>query len=752
MPAKKKVRKVKKRRKQADEATPTAVGKGDETAPLSKGRKKKKKKIKAQDGAVHATHVGAEAVSDSTKESIAVTPAKAEDAEEDLEVSYRIDAEEDVVVLEGEADDASRKKGIAADDAKDMEARRQKRQKMVKLDKSRTAGGVFRGAGFGEGPIRVFPLFAQLPARDQLAAFGLPKDGERNIIVSTNVAETSVTLPNVRYVVDTGREKRRQYKASSGVSSFVVDRIAKASSNQRAGRAGRLGPGHSYRLYSAAAYENHMHQFAPIAVLHTPMDPVLLLIASLGVPYLDLFPWPTPPPPEAVSAAMTRLQGLGALTNSDSTQVGLCGKMLRCTQLGFRLATLPVAPRYAKMLISAVIACEDSSSHVIGHACALVAAFSVGNLVSLDNSGGLDPDIDEAGPEEGENELLRAQREAAKRLREAQGKEAPRWTKLRDDADGLLWLMGGYAWAVSCSEAQAEQFCRENRANSRQMSEAHSLMQQLGNLLQKRLSLETAGVGLDLPLRPSPPTPAQAQELRSCIVDGLIDHIAVAKPELGRNVYICKDMGPDTQVFIHSASNAYRHRPRPAVMAFNEIIVGGIKPYMRECVALDPMVLSKRAAIGDCSLLQLGEFLAVPAPRYLKDKDSVLGFASPSYAGLGYTLPTIEVNVPVDSIFRYKVFAKALLEGEVLENFPGSRASSLLARPALVLHSPNNPRVMGIVGPLWEHRIGSRASLLLHWGKNRQFLLEGYLKWLPPALHDDTRMSWPPRPSGKRRQ
>ena len=95
------------------------------------------------------------------------------------------------------------------------------------------------------------------------------QDGERNVVVATNVAETSITLPNVRFVVDTGQEKRRNYRASSGVSSFVVDRISKASSDQRAGRAGRLGPGHSYRLYSAAGYENHMAQFAPIAVLRS---------------------------------------------------------------------------------------------------------------------------------------------------------------------------------------------------------------------------------------------------------------------------------------------------------------------------------------------------------------------------------------------------------------------------------------------------------------------------------------------------
>jgi len=348
----------------------------------------------------------------------------------------------------------------------------------------------------------------------------------------------------------------------------------------------------------------------------------------------------------------------------------------------------------------------------------------------------------EDGPREGENELVRAEREAKRRLREAQSREAPRWTQLKDDADGLLWLMGGYAWAASVSEERAESFCRECRANSRQLAEAHSLMQQLGSLLQRRLSLGAAGIELEMPLRPKPPTPAQAQKLRSCVVEGLIDRVAVCCPDKGRNAFVCADMGPDKPVFIHCSSNTSRHRPLPSVLVFNEIISSS-RPFMRDCISVDPLLLSRRAPAGDCPLLQMGEFLAVPAPRYLRDQDSVLAFASPSYAPLMHTLPTIEVDVPAASIFRYKVFAKALLDGEVIPGVPPPR-TQLLARPAMVLHAPNNPRVMGIVGPLWENRIGSRTELLQRWSQDRRFLIEGYLKWLPAATHDDVRMSWPP--------
>lgn len=303
--------------------------------------------------------------------------------------------------------------------------------------------------------------------------------------------------------------------------------------------------------------------------------------------------------------------------------------------------------------------------------------------------------------------------------------------------------MGGYSWAADGGEAAIESFCTANRVNSRQIAEAHSLMQQLGSLLQRRLGADMSGVVLELPLRPKPLAPAQAQLLRECVVDGLVDRIAVICPDLGANAYVCADLGREKPVYIHNTSNSYRHRPHPTVVAFNEIISTS-RPYMRDCVGVDPLLLARRAAKGECPLLRLGEFLPVPAPRYLQDKDDVLAFVSPEYGPLAYKLPTVEVQVPRDQIFRYKVFAKALLDGEVLPGKVPPVGCQLLARSGLVLHAPTNSRVASIVGPLWEHRVGSRAELLRRWEQDSRFLLDGYVKWLPGSLHEDVRISWPP--------
>ncbi|CAK9036107.1 unnamed protein product [Durusdinium trenchii] len=693
------------------------------------GRLKKKLKGKRKKKALDTSgDVKVEGVADSIKPGAKRKRTnEKEEATQDIpdempELSFAV-GEEDVVVLEGEA-------ATAAEDAKDIELRNQRKVRMSRLDKSRTAGGVFKGVGFGEGQMRVLPLYAQLSATKQLEPFKHPPENQRVVVISTNVAETSVTLPNVRYVVDCGREKRRRYKASSGASAFAIDRISKASADQRAGRAGRLGPGHSYRLYSSAAYENYFPKFAPLQMLHTPMDPVLLLLAFLGVPRLDVFPWPTPPPAEAISAAIRRLRAIGAIEDDGTRAEGskATAAVVKCTTLGYRLAALPVAPRYARMLLAAVSTSADlKADHIIGHACAIVAALSVGNLTCWESA----QEVEGAGPGGLENELVRAQREAQRRLDEATKKEAPKWSQLRDDAEGLLWLMGGYAWAARGGDEAAEAFCQKNKINPRQMAEAHSLMQQLAELLQRRLCLSSAGFELQLPLLPRPPTPRQVQLLRECIAEGLLDRVAIASPDLGHRAYICADLGRERPVYIHTASNAFRHRPHPSVLVFNEII-STHKPFMRDCINVDPLHLAKVPLL----------FIPVPGPRYLPEQDKVLAFASPSYIPLSYALPTVEVEVPANSIFRYKVFAKALLEGMVVRDLPAQ--DKLLAKPTLLLHAPTNPRVSALVSPLWQFKVGSRGELYSRWKHDSRFLLEGYLKWVPNTAHDDVRMAWPP--------
>ena len=111
-------------------------------------------------------------------------------------------------------------------------------------------------------PLYVLPLYSLLPTKQQMKVFESPPPGSRICIVATNVAETSLTIPGIRYVVDCGRSKERKYNEENGVQSFEIDWVSKASADQRSGRAGRTGPGHCYRLYSSAVFESFFAQFS----------------------------------------------------------------------------------------------------------------------------------------------------------------------------------------------------------------------------------------------------------------------------------------------------------------------------------------------------------------------------------------------------------------------------------------------------------------------------------------------------------
>lgn len=126
-------------------------------------------------------------------------------------------------------------------------------------------------------PLHVLPLYSLLPTKDQLKVFEEAPEGSRMCILATNVAETSLTIPGIRYVVDCGRSKERNFDKITGVQSFDIGWISKASAMQRAGRSGRTGPGHCYKLYSSAVYERDFPEFAEAEILRMPIEGMSLL-------------------------------------------------------------------------------------------------------------------------------------------------------------------------------------------------------------------------------------------------------------------------------------------------------------------------------------------------------------------------------------------------------------------------------------------------------------------------------------------
>jgi HrpA-like RNA helicase len=199
-------------------------------------------------------------------------------------------------------------------------------------------------AKMGGGKVRILPLYSLLSSHLQMRVFEPVADGERLIVVATNVAETSLTIPGIKYVVDAGREKSREFDKVTGASQFVIEWVSQASANQRSGRSGRTGPGHAYRLYSSAVFNDHFDQFAAPEIQRIPLDSVVLNMKAMNIQRLENFPFPTPPDAQLLTSALQTLRVLKAVCADKQ------GKDEKISELGKTLARFPVSPRFAKML------------------------------------------------------------------------------------------------------------------------------------------------------------------------------------------------------------------------------------------------------------------------------------------------------------------------------------------------------------------------------------------------------------------
>lgn len=217
-------------------------------------------------------------------------------------------------------------------------------------------------------PLWVLPLYSLLPSYKQARVFEPPPEGTRLCVVATNVAETSLTIPNIKYVVDTGRQKSKFYDKVTGMSAFVVTFTSKAAANQRAGRAGRVAPGHCYRLYSSAVFNDDFVEFSPPEITEKPVDGLMLQMKCMGIDKVLNFPFPSPPDKLQLEMAEKRLMLLGALVNAPTKVNEFSSKV---TKLGNSIAAFPVAPRFGKMLAL------SHQENLLEYTICMVAALSV---------------------------------------------------------------------------------------------------------------------------------------------------------------------------------------------------------------------------------------------------------------------------------------------------------------------------------------------------------------------------------------
>ncbi|CAH2295731.1 probable ATP-dependent RNA helicase DHX37 [Pelobates cultripes] len=567
-------------------------------------------------------------------------------------------------------------------------------------------------------PLFVLPLYSLLAPEKQAKVFRPAPSGTRLCVVATNVAETSLTIPGIKYVVDCGKVKKRFYDKVTGVSSFKVDWISQASANQRAGRAGRTEPGHCYRLYSSAVFSD-FEEFSLPEITRRPVEDLVLQMKDLNIEKVVNFPFPTPPSADALITAEELLISLGAL--QDPPKVGRLNDLQKAklsspiTALGKTMASFPVAPRYAKML--ALGKQHDCLPYII----TIVAAMTVRELFE---------ELDRPAASDEEKEKLKGKKARVLQMQKiwaGQGQAQ----KLGD-----LMVMLGAVGACEYS-GLTPKFCENNGLRYKAMMEVRRLRGQLTTTVNSLCS----DVQLFLDPKMSPPTESQVTYLRQIVMSGLGDHIArrISSEEMldekWKNAY--KTPLLEDPVFIHPSSVLFRQLPEFVV--YQEIVETS-KMYMKGVSTIEsewiPALLPQYCHFGNP--------LEKPTPYYCPESGMVKCHRPSTFYRVGWELPSVVATYP-EGLERYKYFAKFLLEGKVIKKL-GSYTNVLLSSPITMIKSwaKLQPRTEVLLKALVSKNCDNKPALLAAWKRDPKYLLSPFCQWLPEAIHEEVLQAWPP--------
>ncbi|KAL6501384.1 Pre-mRNA-splicing factor ATP-dependent RNA helicase DEAH1 [Orobanche gracilis] len=221
-----------------------------------------------------------------------------------------------------------------------------------------------RGLGIKIAELIICPIYANLPTELQAKIFEPTPEGARKVVLATNIAETSLTIDGIKYVIDPGYSKLKSYNPRSGMESLLITPISKASANQRAGRSGRTGPGKCFRLYTAYHFLHDLEDNTVPEIQRTNLANVVLMLKSLGIHDVHNFDFMDPPSSEALLKALELLYALGALN-----------KHGELTKTGRKMSEFPLDPMQSKMIVASdKYQCSDEI-------ISIAAMLSIGNSI-----------------------------------------------------------------------------------------------------------------------------------------------------------------------------------------------------------------------------------------------------------------------------------------------------------------------------------------------------------------------------------
>ncbi|MDP3856846.1 MAG: ATP-dependent RNA helicase HrpA [Stagnimonas sp.] len=393
----------------------------------------------------------------------------------------------------------------------------------------------------------VLPLYSRLPAAQQDKVFST--GGPARIVLATNVAETSVTVPGIRYVVDVGTARLSRYSPRTGVQQLQIEPVSQAAANQRAGRCGRVAAGICIRLYAEEDYQSRP-LFTDPEILRSNLAGVILQMASLGLGDVDAFPWVDPPENRHISEGYRVLHTLGAMDEERNL-----------TPLGRQLARLPLDPRVARIALAGK---ETSCAHEVW---ILAAALSV-------------QDPHEMPPE--------SQTQARQKHAE--------WRHNKSDFFTLINLWQRWqAAGEKTSQRQLRKWCKDHYVSYLRMEEWEAVYKQIVDMLGRETGDGRRETGRQAQAFSSPVSRLSSDDperlealyvaIHRALLTGLIDHIGNKAPE--KPDY----SGPRGRRFKIFPGSALAKKAPPWLM--HAAIVHTSQVFARSCAAVEPEWLAE---------------------------------------------------------------------------------------------------------------------------------------------------------------
>ncbi|OAQ98701.1 hypothetical protein LLEC1_03834 [Akanthomyces lecanii] len=376
------------------------------------------------------------------------------------------------------------------------------------------------------GPLQPMPLYAGLTTEEQMYVFDKPPERTRKVVFSTNIAEASVTIDGIVFVVDSGYVKLRAYNPKTGIESLTAAPISKASASQRAGRAGRTKPGKCFRLYTEQGY-NGLAQSNPPEIQRSNLAPTVLQLKALGIDNIVRFDFLSPPPSQLVGKALELLYSLGALDEY--------AKLTR--PLGMRMAELAVEPMMAKTLLSA------PSFGCLSEMLTIAAMTSLGSSVWFYH--------------EGERKKM----ESARR-------------KFAAEEGDHITLLNAYQAFITRGKKDAK-FCHANHLNFRAMTRAVSIRAQLKRYLERFDIVVDETVSRPSPQQQEDSRVSKAEAILRCLAAGYFAHAARMQADgTFRNV--------EGGTVLHAHPSSLLFGRKADWVVFHEVMETKDKTYIRE--------------------------------------------------------------------------------------------------------------------------------------------------------------------------